>query len=315
MIHQDCQDFVDCVEALLERRRQAGPRRAASDWGPRSWTRTELEDMVYSSYKQMRKGRVTRPPRRETVMEIAGYLDCTLEERNRLLIAAGAAPIAPYLTGSSLDELLRVACAVAAALPIPAVIINRDWHIHFLNGPILGLFGVTPAQLAMVAPHQFNVLHLLFDPALPLHPLLIENRASWTRMVRQTIYGFKAANQLSQFEPWYAALVGQLSELPEFAEHWRSVATDQAVAEASDPAVRLEILVQPPAGPPRRAWVRPLLISVGYFQFDFPQIVGFVPADEPSQAILAALDLGARGPADILSLAPAVDYAQTSVKG
>jgi PAS domain-containing protein len=298
MIHPDCQDFVTCVEALLERRRVDGPRPGEPfGWGPRAWNRTELEDTVYSSYKQMRKGRVTRPPRRETVMEIAGYLDCTLEERNRLLIAAGAAPIAPYLTGAALDEALRVAGAVAAALPIPAVIINRDWHIHFLNEPILRLFGVTPEQLAAVAPHQFNVLHLLFDPALPLHPLLIQNQASWTRMVRQTIFGFKAANQLSQFEPWYAELVTQLLALPEFAEQWGSVAADQPLAaDPGEPAVRLEILAQPPAGPPQRAWVRPLLISVGYFQFDFPQIVGFVPADEPSQAILA----------DILSLAPAL---------
>ena len=304
MIHPDCQDFVTYVEALLERRRVDGPRPGApSGWGPRAWNRTELEDMVYSSYKQMRKGRVTRPPRRETVMEIAGYLDCTLEERNRLLIAAGAAPIATYLTGATLDEALRVAGAVAAALPIPAAIINRDWHIHFLNEPILRLFGVTPEQLAAVAPHQFNVLHLLFDPALPLHPLLIQNQDSWTRMVRQTIYGFKVANQLSQFEPWYAELVGQLLELPGFAEQWRGVAADQPLAaDSADPAVRLEILLvaqraPAPAGPPRRAWVRPLLISVGYFQFDFPQLVGFVPADEQSQASLA----------DILSLAPALE--------
>jgi hypothetical protein len=37
----------------------------------------------------------------------------------------------------------------------------------------------------------------------------------------------------------------------------------------SDPAVRLEILVKPPAGPPWRAWVRLLLIPVSYFQSDF----------------------------------------------
>jgi len=26
-------------------------------------------------------------------------------------------------------------------------------------------------------------------------------------------------------------------------------------------------------------WLRPLVISAGYFQFDFPQILAFLPAD------------------------------------
>ena len=36
-------------------------------------------------------------------------------------------------------------------------------------------------------------------------------------------------------------------------------------------------------GPPQRAWIRPLLISVGYFQFQFPQIVAFLPAATPAR--------------------------------
>jgi len=34
-----------------------------------------------------------------------------------------------------------------------------------------------------------------------------------------------------------------------------------------------------------RAWIRPLLISVGYFQFQFPQIVAFLPANIESHGI------------------------------
>ncbi len=289
MIHPDCQAFVLCVESLLERRRAELRRPAAgalpaNAWGPRSWFRTELEDMVYSSYKQMRKGRITRPPRREVVMELADYLECTLEERNRLLLAAGAAPIAPYLTGAELHAALRIATGVAEQLAIPAVIITRDWHIHYFNDQLIQLFEVTPAQLAALAPHQFNVLHLLFDPALPLHPHLIQNRDSWTRMARQTIYAFKGANQLNQFDGWYSEVLAQLLALPEFADHWASVTVDQPFAadlSACNQAstLTLEFQVQPAAGPAQRIWLRPLLISVGYFQFDFPQIVAFVPAD------------------------------------
>jgi len=41
----------------------------------------------------------------------------------------------------------------------------------------------------------------------------------------------------------------------------------------------------------RRAWIRPLIISAGYFQFDFPQIIAFLPANEQSQSIFAEIGL------------------------
>ena len=92
-IHPDCREFVAVVEELLKRRQNEADQTIASysSWkndelGPRTWTRTEFEDMVYSSYKPMRQGRVTRPPRREIVMDIADYLNYSLEERNRLCL-------------------------------------------------------------------------------------------------------------------------------------------------------------------------------------------------------------------------------------
>ena len=290
--HPACRDFVGVVEDLLARRRaDLHPAAQASwnhdGWGPRMWTRTELEDIVYSSYKQMRRGRITRPPRREIVMDIADYLGCTLDERNRLLLAADAAPIAPYLTGAELQAVIRIAQEVAEPLPMPAIIINRDWHVHYLNDYMLALFNVTSAQLAALEPDQLNVLHLLFDPDLPLYEHLIENRESWIRMVRQTLYGFKLANMLSRFEPWYCSLVEQLMQLPEFEAHWESVHIDEKAgvdlqATLDSPTILLEIRIHQPVA--RTAWVRPLLVSVGYFQFDFPQIVAFVPADATSRA-------------------------------
>ena len=66
-IHPACQDFVAVVEELLIQRRQEAALASRpdsswqdDDWAPRTWTRTELEYMVYSSYKQMRNGRITR---------------------------------------------------------------------------------------------------------------------------------------------------------------------------------------------------------------------------------------------------------------
>lgn len=94
-IHLDCRDFVTVVEELSKRRENEADQIIASysswkydEWGSRMWTGIEFEDMIYSSYKPMRQGGVTCPPCLEIVMDIADYLNCSLEERNRLLLAA-----------------------------------------------------------------------------------------------------------------------------------------------------------------------------------------------------------------------------------
>ncbi len=297
VVHPACRDFVTVVEELLtQRQREAAQSNRSTvswrddDWGPRTWTRTELEYRVYSSFKQMRNGRITRPPRRETVMEIADYLNCNLDERNRLLVAAELAPISSYLSGDSLDAVLQVAISVAENLAMPAMIINRDWHIHYFNEHLIRLYGVTPEQLTSIAPEQMNILNLLFDPQLPLYPRLIQNRSSWARMARQTIYGFKSANTLYQFESWYQDIVSQLMQLPEFERHWKTVSANlefenDMSAQGQQPAVKVDTIVSFQQTSPQRAWIRPLLISVGYFQFQFPQIVAFLPADYESQGV------------------------------
>lgn len=297
VVHPACRDFVIVVEELLAQRQHeaADSKRSTvswrdDDWGPRTWTRTELEYRVYSSYKQMRNGRITRPPRRETVMEIADYLNCNLEERNRLLVAAELAPISSHLSGDSLDAVLQVAISVAQNLAMPAMIINRDWRIHYFNEHLIRLYGVTSEQLSSIMPEQMNILNLLFDPHLPLYPRLIQNKASWTRMARQTIYGFKSANTLYQFESWYQELVSRLMQLPDFEKHWKTVNANlefdnDASTQDQHPAVRVDTVVSFQRPSPQRAWIRPLLISVGYFQFQFPQIVAFLPADFESQGV------------------------------
>ncbi len=297
VVHPACRNFVDVVESLLVLRQKEAAQVTHSatlwredDWGPRTWTRTELEYMVYSSYKQMRNGRITRPPRREIVMEIADYLNCNLDERNRLLVAAELAPISHNLSGEALEKVLRVAISVAENLNMPAMIINRDWKIHYFNDHLIRLYGVTIEQLASIRPEQLNILNLLFDPQLPLYPRLIQNRDSWMRMARQTIYGFKSANTLYQFEPWYQDLVMRLMVLPEFEKHWKTVSANadfdaDSSLQNQHPTVTVDTIVSYPKTEMQRAWIRPLLISVGYFQFQFPQIIAFLPANLDSEKI------------------------------
>lgn len=301
-VHPACRDFVAIVEELLSLRRgelERGERsnaRFVDGWGPRVWNRTEMEDMVYSSYKQMRRGRITRTPRRNVVMEIADYLNCTVEERNRLLQSADYAPIDIYLTGERLEELLKPAIQIAATTDAPAMVINRDWQIHYLNKAMMVLYNITPEQLQAFPEKQLNGIRVLFDPQMPLYRSLIDNDTSWRRMARQTVYGFKLANRLCQFEDWYQQLVAEWMTLPEFEDIWNTVRTDtlfeQDQSAINQPAAVLLDTAIPGANVAgARSWLRPVLISVGYFQYDFPQILSLLPADE--EARLTLLEIGA----------------------
>jgi hypothetical protein len=101
-------NLVRVIEEIMERRREEMREERArfhiwsrDDW-PRDWMASELRDTVYSSYLALCNGKLKRPPPLHTVMEIADYSECNLEERNRLLVAARYAPIPPFLSGDAL---------------------------------------------------------------------------------------------------------------------------------------------------------------------------------------------------------------------
>ena len=298
-VHSNCQNFVVVVEELLVKRQQKnkGYERILDPcndgWGPRTWLRTEMEDMVYSSYKQMRRGRITRPPKREKVLEIAKYFSCSIDERNRLLVAAELSPLDIYITGDELNTLLQANVSVAESLTMPAMVLNRDWHIYFLNMQMLALYNLSTEEFEKIPVIKRNVLRLIFDPDLPIYPNLIGNYSSWLRMASQTIYGFKIANQLYQFENWYKDLVHDWMLLPEFEHHWNSVRTDVPFSTDESVYKMPKSLLLDTTIPSLKSdtTLRPLIISVGYFQFDFPQIMALAPVGD--EARIKLIEVGA----------------------
>ncbi|MET0133142.1 MAG: helix-turn-helix transcriptional regulator [Kibdelosporangium sp.] len=104
-------------------------------------------------------------PSREMVLRLAEELDVPLRERNRLLLAAGFAPI---YGETSLDApgMAPVRDAVRKILaghePYPACVVNRRWNLLEANRS-LAVFtaGVSPALLAQ----PVNVLRLSLHPA------------------------------------------------------------------------------------------------------------------------------------------------------
>jgi transcriptional regulator with XRE-family HTH domain len=147
-------------------------------------------------------------PSRALVLQLAEHLEVPLRERNRLLLAAGYAPVfgetpldAPALSAvrGALRQLL------AAHQPYPAVVVDRGWHLVEANASLALLTD-------LVAPHLLappaNVLRASLHPdGLAPH---IANLPDWrghllTRLRRQV--------EVSA-DPDLAALLGELRGYP-----------------------------------------------------------------------------------------------------
>ncbi len=73
------------------------------------FTQQELTDEACPTYKNLLVGRSQRIPSRQTLMQIADYLECSIESRNNLLLAARYLPESLELEGDALRLTLEQA--------------------------------------------------------------------------------------------------------------------------------------------------------------------------------------------------------------
>ena len=114
-------------------------------------------------------------PSEQMVVHLAEQLDVPLRERNRMLLAAGYAPI---YSQRPLDELGPVKDALDQLLqshePFPAIVVDRGWNVVAANAAI-------PMLTAGAAPHllepPINALRLALHPN-GMAPR-IENLGQW----------------------------------------------------------------------------------------------------------------------------------------
>lgn len=116
-------------------------------------------------------------PSRDMVLRLAERLDAPLRERNRLLLAAGYAPV--YADRPLEDEALAPARAaiegwLKAHEPYPALAVDRLWNLVAANAALAPLLeGVDPALLTP----PVNVLRLTLHPGGLVDR--IENLTEW----------------------------------------------------------------------------------------------------------------------------------------
>jgi transcriptional regulator with XRE-family HTH domain len=105
-------------------------------------------------------------PSRQTLINIAQSLDVPLRDRNRLLLAAGFAPIYSEDAWNA-REMHGITRALERVLhqhdPYPAVVMDRHWNVFMSNESAPRFFNAFIDLGARPKPR--NILHLMFDPA------------------------------------------------------------------------------------------------------------------------------------------------------
>src|SRR6266702_5742679 len=126
------------------------------------FTQQELNDEACPTYKNWLIGRSHRLPSRSMLMQIADYLECSLGERNDLLLAAQYLPEQPEWEGDALRRALERAQQIMETLPYPAIVVTHTFQIQAANEFFLRLLELPP--LETLPPHQRSMLHFLFHP-------------------------------------------------------------------------------------------------------------------------------------------------------
>lgn len=250
------------------------------------FTQQELNDEVCPTYKNLLVGRSQRLPSRQTLMQVAEYLECTAAQRNNLLLAARYLPESLELTGSELQQVLEQARLIMRTLPYPAMLVTHTLEIEAINESFRRLFAFPP--LTAIPRAQRYVLPVFFRHDLPIREHSAFNDQAvkaWQAGVARGIQLFRQSNRLYQFEPWYQELVEQFCAVADFRQYW------EQTAELSDQQQALPKLLlgrNATTGELLPIQLRQVRISVCSHMY--PCIMALLPLDDAARAVFASLN-------------------------
>lgn len=211
--------LVDLIEEIRLRRQAEAVDRLHPEL--KTFSQRELTDVACPSYKNYLLGRTTRMPKREMVMQIGDYLECTPGERDDLLICAGYLPESFMLRDDQYQAAIRRARFLLSLLPLPAVAIGRNSHTLFTNEAVF-LKNEFPALDQWAAP-QRNVIAYFFDPAMQVRQYYETTPDAWEKTARGAAELVYLTNNGRLRDPDFRRLIRASRELPDFARLWDDV--------------------------------------------------------------------------------------------
>jgi transcriptional regulator with XRE-family HTH domain len=247
------------------------------------FTQLELNDEACPTYKNWLIGRSYRLPSRSMLMQIADYLECSLGERNDVLLAAQYLPEQPAWEGDALRRALEHAQQIMETLPYPAIVVTHTFQVQAANEFFLRLLELPP--LETLPPHQRTMIHFLLNPDFRARSMInAEAHAMWQKHVIYGIQRFKQQNVLYQYDTWYQQSVQQwCDDIACFQEYWEQAreVTRQEVAPTKMVFARMAT-----TGELLPIRVRHMLVSVS--SKIYPAVSALLPVDEAARAVYAS---------------------------
>jgi hypothetical protein len=261
------------------------------------FTQQELTDEACPTYKNLLVGRSQRIPSRQTLMQIADYLECSIESRNNLLLAARYLPESLELEGEALRFTLEQARQLMETLPYPAMLVTHTLAIEAVNELFQQFFAFPP--LMALPQTQRYALPFFFREDLPIRQRSTFNDRAvkvWQAGLSRAIQLFKQSNRLYQFEPWYQELVKQFCAVADFRRYWEQT---PSIVDQNDIPSKL-ILGR---NATTQEWLPIQLqnIRISVCTHTYPCIMALRPLDDAARDVIASLSGVERSPFNAVS--------------
>ncbi len=283
------------IEVLRMKRQEEGRDRPHPFL--KRFTQQELTDEACPTYKNLLVGRSQRIPSRQTLMQIADYLECSIESRNNLLLAARYLPESLELEGDALRITLEQARQLMETLPYPAMLVTHTLAIEALNEPFQRFFAFPP--LMALPRTQRYVLPVLFREDLPIRERSTFNDQAvkaWQAGVSRGIQLFKQSNRLSQFEPWYQELIERFCAVADFRAYWEQ---DAETLDQQDAPSKMLLSRHATTGELLPIQLQHIRISVCSHMY--PCIMALRPLDDAGRSVFASLSSAEGSPFNAVS--------------
>lgn len=276
--------LLEAIEAVRIRRQEEYREKRHPQL--KRFTQEELTDEACSTYKNWLVGRSHRLPSYSMLMQIADYLECSLRERNDLLLAAHYLPIQPEWEGEELRQALEQAQQIMEKLPYPAIVVTHTLEVRAANALFLHLLELPP--LETLPPHQRNTMYFLFHPNICGQARSTSNTEAhtlWQQHVMYALQLFQRQNVLSQHEVWYQQLVKLwCDEIPDFQAYWEKA---REASRQEDAPTKLTFARIAATGEMLPIRVRQMLVSAS--SRIYPAVSAFLPVDEAARTVYASL--------------------------
>lgn len=201
--------LVEMERLRMHRQREMAHHRYTA-W--KRFTQQELNDEVCPTYKNLLVGRSRRIPDRQTLLNMADYLECSSSERNDLLLAAGYLPVQTVLSPAVMEQAMEQAREMMMALPYPAMIVTPDEDIRGYNEFCRQLFHF-PQDTANAS--WMNRIDLHFNKDLPVRTRSTFDQVSlkqWEGHAVRGIQSFKQSHMLSRHDAWYQDVIKRFEQ-------------------------------------------------------------------------------------------------------